>query len=75
MKTYSTLQVTKILGVGPDTLYRWMHEGKVPTPPLKTFAGMTVRLWSESDLEKAKKYKSEHYWGKGTKRNRKKRRK
>jgi predicted site-specific integrase-resolvase len=65
MKTYSTAKVIKILGIGTETLYRWMHEGKIPTPPLQAFAGMKVRLWSEDDLSAAKKYKADHYWGKG----------
>ncbi len=65
MKTYSTAKVVRILGIGTETIYRWMHEGKIPTPPLQSLAGMTVRLWSENDLEAAKKYKAEHYWGKG----------
>jgi len=65
MKTYSTAKVVKILEIGTETLYRWMHEGKIPTPPLQTFAGMKVRLWSEDDLVAAKKYKADHYWGKG----------
>ena len=65
MKTYSTAKVVKILGIGNETLYRWMHEGKIPTPALRTLAGMKVRLWSEEGLDAAKKYKAEHYWGKG----------
>jgi excisionase family DNA binding protein len=75
MSTYSTLQVAKILGIGTETLYRWMHEGKVPMPPIQSLAGMHVRLWSESDLEKAKQYKAQSYWGKGSKRKYKKRKK
>ena len=69
--TYSTVQVAKLLGIGPDTLHRWMREKKVPTPPAHTVGGMTVRLWSKSDLEKARKYKIEHYWGKGGRKRRK----
>jgi excisionase family DNA binding protein len=65
MKTYSTAKVVRILGIGNETLYRWMHEGKIPTPALQSLAGMKVRLWSEDDLDAAKKYKAEHYWGKG----------
>jgi predicted site-specific integrase-resolvase len=65
MKNYSTAKVVRILGIGTETLYRWMHEGKIPTPPLQTFAGMKVRLWSEDDLTAARKYKADHYWGKG----------
>jgi excisionase family DNA binding protein len=65
MRTYSTAKVVKLLGIGTETLYRWMHEGKIPTPALQTFAGMKVRLWSDVELAAAKKYKADHYWGKG----------
>ena len=72
MKTYSTARVVRILEIGTETLYRWMHEGKIPTPPLQSFAGMKVRLWSEDDLAVAKKYKADHYWGKGGRKQRRK---
>jgi predicted site-specific integrase-resolvase len=72
MKTYSTAKVVRILGIGTETLYRWMHEGKIPTPQLQSLAGMKVRLWSENDLEAAKKHKAEHYWGKGGRKSSKK---
>jgi predicted site-specific integrase-resolvase len=72
MKTYSTAKVVRILEVGTETLYRWMHEGKIPTPPLQSLAGMKVRLWSEDELAAAKKYKAEHNWGKGGRKRRKK---
>jgi len=75
MKTYSTAKVIEILGVGPETVYRWMHEGKIPSPPLQSFGGMKVRLWSEAEVQEAKKYKSEHYWGRGGRRKRSKRQK
>jgi predicted DNA-binding transcriptional regulator AlpA len=73
MKTYSTLRVAKILGIGTETLYRWMHEAKIPMPPTQSLGGMTVRLWSEADLKAAQKYKAEHYWGKRSKRKYRKR--
>lgn len=73
MKTCSTIRVAKILGVGTDTLHRWMRERNVPVPPLQSVGGMSVRLWSEDDVEAAKKYKTEHYWGKGGRKKRKKR--
>jgi excisionase family DNA binding protein len=72
MKTYSTAKVAKILGIGTETIYRWMHEGKLPTPPLQSLGAMRIRLWSEEDLAAAKKYKAEHYWGKGGRQKRKK---
>ena len=61
-----------MLGIGTETLYRWMHEGKIPTPPLQSLAGMKVRLWSDDDLNAAMKFKAEHYWGKGGRKKRKK---
>jgi len=75
MKTYSTVQVAKALEIGTDTLHRWMREKKVPTPPIRSIGGVTVRLWSEDDLDKAKKYKTQHYWGRGGRKKRKKQRK
>jgi predicted DNA-binding transcriptional regulator AlpA len=65
MKTFSTIQVAEILNIGTDTLHRWMREKKVPAPPLQTVGGMSVRLWSEADLQAAKAYKAAHYWGRG----------
>jgi DNA-binding transcriptional MerR regulator len=72
MKIYSTIQVAKILNIGTDTLHRWMREKTVPTPPITSVGGMSIRLWSENDVEKAKKYKAERYWGKGGRKKRKK---
>ncbi len=72
MKTYSTVQVAKLLDIGTDTLHRWMREKKVPTPPAQAVGGMSVRLWSEGDVERAKTYKAQHYWGKGGRKTRKK---
>ena len=72
MKTYSTVQVAKILEIGTDTLHRWMREKKVPTPPMQSIGGVTVRLWSEDDLDRAKKYKTNYYWGRGGRKKRKK---
>jgi excisionase family DNA binding protein len=71
MKTYSTAKVAKLLGIGTETIYRWMHDGNIPTPPLQSLAGMRVRIWSEDDLEAARKYKATHYWGKAGRRKRK----
>jgi len=73
MATYSTAQVAKILGIGTDTLHRWIREKKVPAPALELIGGVRVRLWSEGDLAKAKNYKAHNYWGKGGRKKRKKR--
>jgi excisionase family DNA binding protein len=70
MATYSTAQVAEILAIGTDTLHRWLKEKKVVAPKLSFVGGVRVRLWSEQDLDAAKRYKAEHYWGKGAHRRR-----
>jgi hypothetical protein len=72
MAAYSTAQVAEILVIGTDTLHRWLKEKKVASPKLSFVGGVKVRLWSEADLEAARKYKAEHYWGKGARRKRRK---
>ena len=65
MKTYSTVEVSKLLGIGNDTLHRWIHSDVIPAPPVQRLGNVTVRLWTEKDVEKVKKYKANDYWGKG----------
>jgi excisionase family DNA binding protein len=73
MKSYSTVQVAKSLGISSDTIHRWIREGSVKAPPTQSLGGVRVRLWTESEVEEIRNYKAEHYWGKGSKRKRKKR--
>jgi DNA-binding transcriptional MerR regulator len=67
-KTYSTVQVAKRLGISWSTLHRWIESKKVQPPPVHTFGGVQVRLWTDGDLEAARKYKAEHYWEKPNRR-------
>jgi predicted site-specific integrase-resolvase len=73
MKTYSTVRVAKIVGVGWSTLHRWIVEGKVEAPPVQSLDGFRVRHWTEEETAKVRQYKAEHYWGKGGRKKRKKR--
>ena len=70
MTTYSTAQVADLLGIGTDTLHRWIKEKKVAAPDLQFVGGVKVRLWAEKDVETVKKYKAHHYWGRGRRRSR-----
>jgi hypothetical protein len=65
MKTHSTIQVAKLLNVTPATLHRWIRDKRVEAPPLQSLAGMEVRVWKEDDVARVRKYKADHYWGKG----------
>jgi excisionase family DNA binding protein len=61
MRAYSTAQAARLLGVGRATLHRWMRERKVPVPRAKQVAGVSVRMWTVEDVEKARRFKKENY--------------
>jgi excisionase family DNA binding protein len=65
MKKYSTVEVAKLIGVSRDTLHRWIREKRVAVPAAESFGAFRVRLWTETDIERLKKYKAERFWGKG----------
>ena len=73
MATYSTVQVAKLLNLTSATLHRWIREKKIKAPPVQALGGVQVRLWTEEQLDEARKYKADHYWGKGGRTKRKKR--
>ena len=75
MSTYSTVEVAELVDVSWDTLNRWIRERKFPVPPVQSLGRIRVRIWTENDVEKVRKYKSDHYRGKGGRKRRKKRRK
>jgi predicted DNA-binding transcriptional regulator AlpA len=75
MKTYSTIQVARLLKIASGTFHRWIREKRVEAPPGQTLGGMQVRLWTEEDIERVRKYKADHYWGRGSRKKRKKKNK
>jgi predicted DNA-binding transcriptional regulator AlpA len=56
--------VAALLDVTSATLHRWIKDGLVVAPPVISLGGMQVRLWSEDEVVKLRKYKSENYWRK-----------
>jgi excisionase family DNA binding protein len=72
MKQYSTVQVAELVGIGNDTLLRWIREKKISAPQPEFVGGIRVRLWTEADVKRLEEYKTKHYWGKGKSRNRRK---
>jgi hypothetical protein len=53
--TYTTPQVAKKIGVRPQTLEEWLLSGL--KPPRKRYVdGTFVRLWEETDLERAREF-------------------
>jgi hypothetical protein len=61
MKTFSTPQVSKLVGVHTITLERWLASGKVATPKRLRVGGRVVRIWTVKDLARVRKYKQENY--------------
>jgi excisionase family DNA binding protein len=61
MKTYSTVQVARMIGVSKMTLLRWLWAGKIPEPRHRTNGGQDVRLWGPKDVERVRRYKELNY--------------
>jgi excisionase family DNA binding protein len=59
--TYSTAEVASLIGVSKRTLFRWLYAGKIPEPRRESLGGIELRIWSQRDLNRAKKYKEDHY--------------
>lgn len=73
MKTYSTIQVARLLGIASGTFHRWIRERKIQAPPVQSLGDVQVRLWTVDDVEQVRKYKADHYWGRGGRKKRSKR--
>jgi excisionase family DNA binding protein len=57
LKTYSTGEAAKQLGVSRQTLQTWLSVGKIEGPKPIEVGGMTVRLWTAADISRARKFK------------------
>ena len=58
VRGYSTVQVAKAMGVSKNTIQRWLYAGTLPEPVRRKIGGMTWRIWSEADIERARKVKA-----------------
>jgi len=61
MKTYSTGQVLRKLGIGRMTLLRWLKSEKSLEPRRIRNGGMDVRVWTARNVERVLRYKEAHY--------------
>jgi excisionase family DNA binding protein len=55
MKTYSTRQAAKQLGISFPTLNRYIGENKIPVPPVTEIGGMRGRIWRDEEIENVRK--------------------
>lgn len=61
MPQRTTLDVAREIGVSKNTLFNWLRSGKLREPKSVQIGGMSVRVWSDGDLARAKKFKEERY--------------
>ena len=62
MKTeFSSSEVAKLIGVSKRTLLQWLYSGKLQEPRSKTFGGVSSRVWTAADLERARAFREAHY--------------
>ena len=52
---YSTREAAEKVGVTFLTFQRHVFRKTFPVPPLQKVGGVSVRLWSDRDIEKARK--------------------
>jgi hypothetical protein len=58
-KYFTTKQVAKKIGVGYQTMLRWLYAKKLAEPERLILGGASVRLWTKEDLQRAQRYKVE----------------
>ena len=73
MKAYSTNGAARKVGIHPITLHRWVLGGRIKAPKKQRIGGVVVRLWTDRDVERVRKYKQANYRkGRGRKKAQKK---
>jgi predicted site-specific integrase-resolvase len=61
MKTYSTKEAAARAAIHYITLHRWVASGKVGPSQSIRMNGHKIWRWTDSDVEKVRKYKQGHY--------------
>jgi predicted DNA-binding transcriptional regulator AlpA len=54
LKTFSTSQAAKKLGIGIKTLSRYVAEKKIPAPKIINVGGSIVHIWTEAEIERTR---------------------
>jgi len=57
MSGYSTAQAARLTGVSKNTLLRWLYAGHLPEPHRTRVGGIVWRVWSQEDIERARRLK------------------
>lgn len=56
-RSYSTGDAAKKIGVSRQTLQAWIDSENIPMPKLEKVGRISIRLWTEADIERARKFK------------------
>jgi len=70
-KTFTTSQAAKQIGVSRQTLQAWIASRGIKAPELIGSGKATLRLWTNADVARAKKFKGSLRAGRPAKKNRK----
>jgi hypothetical protein len=62
MASHSVKQAAKLLGVDPQTLFRWIWNGKVRPSIAIPMNGRKLYRFTDKDVTQVRRYKSAHYW-------------
>lgn len=54
MKTYSTSQAARKLGIGITTLCHYIELGKIPPPAILKAGDTTLHSWTEEEIERVR---------------------
>jgi len=72
MKTYTTGQVAELIGVGRDTIHRWLRSKKIRGGKETQVGPMRLILWTDRDVAAIREYmKQNPYKGRGRKKGKK----
>jgi hypothetical protein len=61
MAEYSTVEVARIVGVHKTTLLQWLYSGRLKEPKHVSHARQDLRVWGETDIDRAIQYKERNY--------------
>jgi hypothetical protein len=62
MASHSVKQAAKLVGVDPQTLFRWIWNGKVHPSIAIPMNGRKLYRFTDEDIAQVRRYKSAHYW-------------
>jgi excisionase family DNA binding protein len=56
-KSYTTAEAAEQIGISRQTLYSWIESGEIDSPEPIELGQRSMRLWTKTDIERARKFK------------------